>query len=93
MNHAGGFGRLMSESGLSSAQRCMVESRDHLMMATTLNQNFGLKLLFSARTPRNQIYGRISVIVKSTREFLQWKYPSLPLATGLTRDRVPGEMV
>lgn len=93
MSLNGGIGRLMLESGLSRVRRCLIESRDHHVLATTLNQNFGIILIYNGRTPITQVYSRISVICKSAREFLQWKYPALPMATGMTRDRIPLEMV
>lgn len=93
MNYTSAFDRLMTDGGLARMKRCILQSRDHYLMTMTLNQNFGLILLFSGRTPMPQIHGRIDVITKSTREFLQWKYPSLPMATGMTKDRIPLEMV
>ncbi len=83
------FGGLMDSSGLTRVRRVMVESKDHLLFMTPLNLNFGLLMLFSTRTPTEEILGRVGFISKTTREFLQWKYPALPLATGLSQERNP----
>ncbi len=83
------FGGLMDSSGLTRVRRVMVESKDHLLFMTPLNLNFGLLMLFSTRTPTEEILGKVGFISKTSREFLQWKYPALPLATGLSQERNP----
>jgi predicted regulator of Ras-like GTPase activity (Roadblock/LC7/MglB family) len=77
--------------GLSRVQRIILQNRDHYLMTATLNQNFGLMVMFNSRTSVNEVTARIDIIVKTAREFLQWKYPSLPLSTGMTRDQIPLE--
>lgn len=89
----GSLGGLMANSGLSRVRRIAVESRDHLLFAGPLNQSFGLILIFSARSSAEETQSRVQMLMKTAREFLQWKYPSLPLATGHTRDRISLEMV
>ncbi len=93
MNYTHSCGQLMVDSGLARVRRFVLESREHHILATTLNQNFGMILIYNGRTPIQQIYSRLSVIAKTSREFLQWRYPSLPLATGMTKDRIPLELV
>lgn len=93
LGHNIALGHLMVNSGLTRVRRMVLESREHYLLATTLNQNFGLILLFNNRTPQQDIQSRLAILAKTAREFLQWKYPSLPLATGLTRDRVPVDLV
>lgn len=83
------FGGVMDSSGLTRVRRVMVESKDHLLFMTPLNLNFGLLMLFSTRTPTEEIIGKVGFISKTSREFLQWKYPALPLATGLSQERNP----
>lgn len=87
-----GMTALMSETGLTQVRRMMVESRDHLLFTATLNQNFGLILLFNIRSSPEENLTRIAMLAKTTREFLQWKYPSLPMA-GYSRDRISLEAV
>jgi predicted regulator of Ras-like GTPase activity (Roadblock/LC7/MglB family) len=83
------YGTVMESSGLTRVRRVMVESKEHLLFTTPLNLNFGLLMLFSSRTPMEEILGRIGFMTKTSREFLQWKYPALPLATGLSSERNP----
>ncbi len=93
MNHCGALGGLLHDSGLTRVRRVIIESRDHTLFNTTLNQNFGLLLVFNSRVTQEEIHSRLAILTKSTREFLQWKYPSLPLMTGLSRDQIPLEGV
>jgi len=83
------YGTVMESSGLTRVRRVMVESKEHLLFTTPLNLNFGLLMLFSSRTPMEEILSRIGFMTKTSREFLQWKYPALPLATGLSSERNP----
>jgi len=83
------FGGMMESSGLTRVRRVMVESKEHLLFATPLNLNFGLLMLFSSRTPTEEILAKVGFISKTSREFVQWKYPALPLATGLSQERNP----
>lgn len=83
------YGTVMESSGLTRVRRVMVESKEHLLFTTPLNLNFGILMLFSSRTPMEEILSRIGFMTKTSREFLQWKYPALPLATGLSSERNP----
>lgn len=83
--HSQAIGSLVEDSGLTKVRRLMVESREHFLFATTLDQNFSLILLFNGRVAPEEILSRIAVLAKSCREFLQWKYPSLPLRAGLSK--------
>lgn len=87
------LGSLMAGSGLSRVRRVGIESRDHTLYAGPLNQSFGLILIFSARSSAEETQSRVQMLMKTAREFLQWKYPALPLATGHTKDRISLEMV
>ncbi|MCC6546733.1 roadblock/LC7 domain-containing protein [Candidatus Sumerlaeota bacterium] len=82
------LGQLMQDNGLAKVRRLMLESREHYLFATTLNQNFGILLLFSGRSAPEEIFSRIGVLAKSTREYLQWKYPSLAVSASAARDKV-----
>jgi len=86
------IGDIMQENGLTKVRRVMVETREHFLFATTLNQNFGLILLFNGRVAPDEVLSRIAIIAKSAREFLQWKYPALPLAAGMNKDRLSLEI-
>ncbi len=86
-------GQLSLNSGLTKARRVVVENKEHHVLTTSLNQNFGMILMFSSRISQEEMYSRIGVLTKSTREYLQWKYPALPLATGLTKESAPLEVV
>jgi predicted regulator of Ras-like GTPase activity (Roadblock/LC7/MglB family) len=66
-------------SGMSEVRRLLVESRDHLIFVSELNQNFGLILLFNQRTRIAECEQRLQTLDKTVREFLQWKYPGLSL--------------
>ena len=81
------LGQLMQDNGLSKVRRLMLESREHYLFATTLNQNFGVMLLFSGRSAPEEIFSRIGVLAKSTREYLQWKYPALAISGASARDK------
>ncbi len=87
------LGRVVLDSGLSRLRRIAIESRDHHILSTTLNQSFGMIIIFSSRTQQDEMFTRISILSKTAREFLQWKYPSLPLSTGMSRDRIALDMV
>lgn len=85
------IGDIMQQSGLTKVRRVMVESREHFLFATTLNQNFGLLLLFNGKVSPDEIISRIAMLAKSSREFLHWKYPALQAAAGQSKDRVAVE--
>lgn len=83
------YAGLMEASGLTRVRRVMVESREHFLFSTPLNQTFGLILLFNSRVPSEDILSKVGYVSKTAREFLQWKYPALPITTGLSTDRNP----
>ncbi|MBI1292626.1 hypothetical protein GC173_15520 [bacterium] len=85
-------GDIMQDNGLTKVRRVMVETREHFLFATTLNHNFGLILLFNSKVTPEEILSRIAVIAKSSREFLQWKYPALPLAAGMNKEKLSLEI-
>lgn len=80
-------GATVEDAGLSRVRRIMVESRDHFVFTTALNSNFGLLLVFNSRVSTEEVIGRLSYIAKTAREFLQWKYPTLPVVKGLGVER------
>lgn len=84
--HAHGISGLMEQTGLTKVRRVMVESREHFFFTTTLNQNFGLILIFNGRVSAEEVTGRVPVIAKTCREFLQWKYPALPARNFVPRE-------
>lgn len=71
----------LRNSGMTEIKKFVVESRDHLVFVSELNQNFGLILFYNQRTKLSDCENRLSVIDKTVKEFLQWKYPGLSLAT------------
>lgn len=85
------LGQLLQENGLTRVRRLVLESREHYLFATMLNQNFGIIMLFNGRSSPEEIYSRIAVLAKTAREFLQWKFPSLPAAGGPARDKLAYE--
>lgn len=68
-------------SGMTEIKKTIVESKDHLVFVSELNQNFGLILFYNSRTKLSECENRLSVLDKTVKEFLQWKYPGLSLAT------------
>ncbi len=83
MSKSDQIGNTMGAAGLSKMRRLMIESREHLIFITALNQNFGLILLFNGRTKMSDCEGRIGILAKTAREFLQWKYPGLSVVGSL----------
>ncbi len=77
VRHAQDLGELMLTSGLSRVRRVLVEGRDHTIFFTPISSNFSLILIFSGKVPTQDIFARIPVLAKTTREFLQWRYPAL----------------
>lgn len=75
--HSQDLADLMLDVGLSRVRRVLVEARDHIFFQTALNGNFSLILIFSGQVPTQDIFARIPIMAKSTREFLQWRYPRL----------------
>ncbi len=90
---ATGLGALMIETGVGRTRRLLVDCPNHQILLTTLNQTFGLILFFNGRTPPDEVHGRISMLARTAREFLQWKYPGLPLATHRSTERNQVSMV
>jgi predicted regulator of Ras-like GTPase activity (Roadblock/LC7/MglB family) len=86
------IGNVMQGSGLTKVRRVMVETKEHFVFATTLNQNFGIMMVYNGRVAPEEVLSRIAVVAKTSREFLQWKYPSLPLAAGMNRDKLSLEI-
>ncbi len=68
-------------SGMSEIKKFCVESKDHLVFVSELNQNFGLILFYNQRTKLSECENKLTVLDKTVKEFLQWKYPGLSLAT------------
>ena len=77
VRHSQDMGDLMLEAGLSRVRRMLIEGRDHTLFCTPISSNFSLILIFGGRVPAQDIFARIPVLAKTTREFLQWRYPSL----------------
>jgi len=74
--------------GLQKPRRLMIEGRETSIIIANINQSFNLLLLFNNRVPSGEVLDRVSILTKSCREFVQWKYPSLPLSSGASMDRV-----
>ncbi|MCB2153547.1 roadblock/LC7 domain-containing protein [bacterium] len=77
------MGAVVEDAGLTRMRKVMVESKEHLIFITDLNQNFGLVMVYNSQVSPEDCYTRLAVISKSAREFLQWKYPSLPVTASL----------
>jgi predicted regulator of Ras-like GTPase activity (Roadblock/LC7/MglB family) len=69
--------------GLTAARRVMVETKDHLLFVTELNPNFGVILIYNSQVSIAECSQRVGVVAKTVREFLQWKYPGLPVTPSL----------
>lgn len=70
-------GTVVDDGGLSRLKRLIVETRDHKIGVVELNANFGLILIYGSRASMSESDSRMSVVARTTREFLQWKYPGL----------------
>lgn len=64
--------------GLTRARKVVVESREHALYYTRLNNNFNLVMIFSSAAMPQECWNRLAIMAKTAREFLQWKYPGLP---------------
>ncbi|MEQ8821232.1 MAG: roadblock/LC7 domain-containing protein [Sumerlaeia bacterium] len=84
---------VVEASSLSRVRKVMVESREHLVFITPLNQNFGMIMVYNQSTTPSESFTRLAVIAKTTREFLQWKYPGLPVTASMTQSQMAIEMV
>ena len=74
--------------GLQKPRRLMIEGRENSIIIANVNQSFQLMLLFNSRVSQGEVLDRVTILTKSCREFVQWKYPSLPLASGGSMDRI-----
>lgn len=70
---------MMDENRLGRQRRLVFQTREHTICVQDLNTNFGLILVYNGRVSLGEIDERIEQIGKTTREFLQWKYPGLTL--------------
>lgn len=86
LSHSDLVSGFVEKAGLTKVRRVMVESREHFLFSTTLDQNFSLILIFNSSVSSESIMSRIAVITKTCREFLQWKYPSLPIRSRSVRE-------
>lgn len=82
------MGAVMDSAGLTRVRRVMAESKEHFLFTTSLNSSFGLLLLFNSRVAPEEILSRVGYLSKTAREFLQWKYPALPLTASMSSDRI-----
>jgi len=67
----------MEGFGLSRVRRVVVEAREHNIFQTRLNPNFGLIMLFSSSVRIEDCWSRMSILARTTQEYLHWKYPDL----------------
>jgi predicted regulator of Ras-like GTPase activity (Roadblock/LC7/MglB family) len=71
-------GEALQAGGLGMGSGMLVETRDHMVYVTSLDANFGLVLVYNTRVSASDCLARTGILSKTTREFLQWKYPALP---------------
>jgi predicted regulator of Ras-like GTPase activity (Roadblock/LC7/MglB family) len=81
-------GAMVGGGGMNRLRRLMIETKDHLVVVAPLNQHFELLLVFSGRVPAEEALGRVPLALRSTREFLMWKYADLAMAPAISGDRV-----
>ncbi|MBI5153963.1 hypothetical protein HZA57_01895 [Candidatus Poribacteria bacterium] len=82
------IGEVVAETGLARVRKVVVESRDHYIFVTQLNQNFGMLLVYNTQVSASECFGKLGVLAKSAREFLQWKYPGLPVTPAVQAENV-----
>ena len=70
----------METSGLARLRHSMLQTREHLIVYSELNQNFSLILFYNSRTSLADCESRLAIVSRTAREFLQWKYPGLSLS-------------
>lgn len=70
---------VVNESGLARVRQVVIESREHLVAVVELTANFGLILVYNGQVNVGECAPRIAILAKTTREFLQWKYPGLAI--------------
>ncbi len=68
----------VEDFGLTRARKVIVDSREHFLLNTRLNNNFSLIMLFSNQVDIAAAWNRLAIMAKTSREFLQWRYPALP---------------
>jgi predicted regulator of Ras-like GTPase activity (Roadblock/LC7/MglB family) len=89
-NMAADTSEITEGTGLARLRSSMFQTREHLVVVSELNQNFSLILFYNARTSLADCESRLTMLVRTAREFLQWKYPGLALAgTGASQTAVP----
>lgn len=87
---ASSLGNLAETNGLSRLKKTIVQTREHLLFVADLNPNFGMILIYSGRTKLADCDARIEILARTAREFLQWKYPGLTMASStLSQTAVP----
>lgn len=67
----------VERGGLTRVTRLSMEMRDHLVFTAPLNAGFGIVLVYSSRVSPAECFSRLSNVARTSREFLQWKYPAL----------------
>lgn len=67
----------IEEFGLTRVRKTVIESREHTIFQTRLNPNFGLIMLFAGSVKIDECWTRLGVLARTTKEYLQWKYPNL----------------
>jgi predicted regulator of Ras-like GTPase activity (Roadblock/LC7/MglB family) len=83
---AAGLGKVASGAGLGGLQRLLLESGQHCIYAAPVGENFGVVLVGRDSASSPDLHGRTSVVLSTVREFLRWKYPSLPVRTPSVRE-------
>jgi predicted regulator of Ras-like GTPase activity (Roadblock/LC7/MglB family) len=83
LSHQSQLGALTADGGLSRLRRLVLQTRDHLLCVVELNANFGLVLVYGARTSLEELDARVEMLARTTREFLQWKYPGLAVTASV----------
>ncbi len=90
MHASSAIGQVSESGGLGRLRRTFVQTREHLLCIVELNANFGMILVYSGRTKLADCEPRVDVLAKTAREFLQWKYPGLSMATAsMSRTAIP----
>ena len=74
------MGRTLEDSGLNRLEGVVVATKDAILTVHELNANFGLVLAYDKQTKMSEIDSKAAVLVKTAREYLQWKYPGLAVA-------------
>lgn len=85
------MGGTVESFGLNRVRKVVLESRDHYLFQTRLNPNFGLIMVFASGAKIEDCWVRLGIMAKTTKEYLQWKYPNLGTLRDLTHTQVPSE--